>query len=391
MTTPQKTTIAFITTTEQITDCVIFLNSCPEIAFDFEFDSNRYRYGYTLCLIQISASNHCFIIDPFCFEEEELKPLFLIFETTSILKIIHSGGEDLRILQRLGYKAQNLFDTQVAAQFLGHDKTSLGNIIQNVLGIELNKQQQASNWVLRPLKPEQLNYAANDVLYLSDLKTALMKQLDGQIQRQWFDEEMQWLDEVVYSDDKKDPITRDDRKVFSAYQLSILSGILAFRNNIAQHINRPVYQIFRDEYAREVVQNTAILNQWKYNNQSPRSLRTDEFQETFQTEVRRLVQEADTLDLTRTVVYEPTNSTERHIAMKQRQQNDVIYDTVFKPIKDQLAINYNNYVANNTLSRDTSMQVIGGHIKVSEIKIAYKQQLIKQTAQELGLNIVDYW
>lgn len=386
---PPKKSIEFITNLQKLEECILFLEKQIEIAFDFEFDSNRYRYGYTLCLIQVCAANRCFLIDPFEFKPESLVPVFLIFENKQVLKIVHSGGEDLRILQRLGYKPKNLFDTQVAAQFLGHEKTSLGNVLQNVLDIELDKKQQDSNWVKRPLSPEQLKYAANDVLFLDELKTNLLAALKGEI-LEWFQAEMAQLDNVVFTDEKKDPIQKDDRRNFSLVELYILRGMLEFREAVAKNMNRPVYQIFKDDYARELVRDPSVVEDWPYNKQSLIALRNVDFQHKIQKEYQRLKQEASTQNLTQNTYFQQKNDGDWRTSQQKRQQDEGTYNAIFKPIKECLAQDYNTFIANNTLNRDTAMQLAGNQKKIKEILPNYKQQLILAAAAQLGLDLSVY-
>ena len=390
MSNPTKKSIEYIATITKLDECVLFLNTQSELAFDFEFDSNRFRYGYTLCLIQICAGSRCFIIEPFEFDSEELAPVFKIFEDKKILKIVHSGGEDLRILQRLGYQAKNLFDTQVAAQFLGHEKTSLGNVLQQVLEIELDKKQQDSNWVKRPLSPEQIKYAANDVLYLSELREKLLDELSGKNELDWFNEEMAHLNNFTFLEEKKDPISRDDRKAFSVVELFILRGLLEFRESVAKNLNRPVYQIFKDDYAREIVREPLILRDWPSNKQSLTNLRNLDFQHRIQDEYYHLKKEAETYDFSKNPDVQPRQDGELRMTPQKRQENELKYLAVFKPLKDSLSEDYNVFIANNVLSRDTAMQLIGKYKKIADILPTYKQKLILDTASKIGFDLNGY-
>lgn len=80
----------------------------------------------------------------------------------------------------------------MAADFVGAGRRiGLGQLIQRQLGVEVAKTQGLTDWRMRPLTDEQLNYAIGDVLYLQDLQAALRQQLDAAPQkRAWFEEEM---------------------------------------------------------------------------------------------------------------------------------------------------------------------------------------------------------
>lgn len=72
-----------------------------------------------------------------------------------------------------------MFDTQVALSFLGHGlQVSYQNALKLILDIEIDKDQTRSDWLARPLTTEQMNYAANDVLYIMRLAEKVKAQLE---------------------------------------------------------------------------------------------------------------------------------------------------------------------------------------------------------------------
>ena len=131
--------IEYVENIEQLKNCTTYLQTLNIIAFDLEFDKNSYLYGFNLCLIQIASEKRCFVIDPLKFSNKQLKAVYDVFENPTILKILHSGGEDLRLLQTLGCKLQNLFDTDIAVKLLNYEKISLGNVIKAKFDITLDK------------------------------------------------------------------------------------------------------------------------------------------------------------------------------------------------------------------------------------------------------------
>ena len=94
--------IVYIDTETKLKECVQELNACSVIGFDLEFDNNYFKYGFNICLIQIATEKTCFIIDPIALKTKQLKPIFEVFENPKIVKVAHSSGEDLRLLQSLG-------------------------------------------------------------------------------------------------------------------------------------------------------------------------------------------------------------------------------------------------------------------------------------------------
>ena len=104
--------------------------------------------------------------------------------------MVHAGGQDVSILQRaVGAAPVRVFDTQIAAGFLGMSTPSLGRLVELILGISLSKTDQLSDWLHRPLPPAQLAYAAGDVEHLLALRTAMVEQLELQGRLTWALEE----------------------------------------------------------------------------------------------------------------------------------------------------------------------------------------------------------
>ena len=134
------------------------------IACDTEFE--RYSTYFPVpSLLQIAASDQTYIIDLTTVTDH--RPLKEIFSNNKLLKILHSGRQDFEILLRLGINPTNLFDSQVAMSFIGlYAKQSFEVLIRELLGEEIDKSQQNSDWMKRPLSKKQLEYAAKDVILL---------------------------------------------------------------------------------------------------------------------------------------------------------------------------------------------------------------------------------
>ncbi len=147
------------------------------IGIDTEYDSFRY-FREKLCLIQVSTPSHIYIFDPLL--DIDFSFLGEASENPDVVKIIHACDNDIRLLNRdYGFTFKNVFDTYRAAFILGDTGLSLKSIIQDYLGVELNKTKkiQRSRWDLRPLTEEQLDYAAFDTRYLIDIYSLLKEKL----------------------------------------------------------------------------------------------------------------------------------------------------------------------------------------------------------------------
>ncbi len=153
------------------------IRKCAVIGMDTEYDSFRY-FREKLCLIQINSGKKIYVFDPL--GGMDLSFLGEFFASSSICKVMHAGGNDLRILKRdYGFVFNNIFDTHRAASLLGCTHLSLAVLVNRYLGVEFdkNKKMQRSKWEIRPLTEEQLDYAVMDTFYLADLHIRLKSEL----------------------------------------------------------------------------------------------------------------------------------------------------------------------------------------------------------------------
>jgi ribonuclease D len=96
----------------------------------------------------------------------------------AIEKVLHAGDNDIQQLRRdFGYNFVNLFDTLVAAKAIGRKKVGLGSLVEEILGIKLEKDEQRSDWGRRPLSADQIAYAFADTRHLLELADALRREV----------------------------------------------------------------------------------------------------------------------------------------------------------------------------------------------------------------------
>ncbi len=156
------------------------------IAIDTEFHREK-SYFAKLALVQIAAGEEVFIIDPL---RVDLAPLTEVF-TDGPEVVLHAATQDIEILRRkVGTAPSRIHDTQIAAGFLGYSTPSLALLLETFLGVRLDKSDRLSDWMARPLERKQLDYAAQDVLYLVELRDILMSQLRELNRVDWLAEEL---------------------------------------------------------------------------------------------------------------------------------------------------------------------------------------------------------
>ena len=182
---PSDAVPALITDNDRLESLCDELSGEEYYAVDTEFHTER-TYWPALALIQLAWRDQVALVDPLAVDPT---PLRRIFEGPGTV-VAHAAGQDLDILRRsCGAAPVRVFDTQVAAGFLGMSSPSLARLVDIVLGISLAKADQLSDWLHRPLPATQLAYAAGDVEYLLALRSTMVDSLEQRGRLTWALEE----------------------------------------------------------------------------------------------------------------------------------------------------------------------------------------------------------
>lgn len=175
----------WVDTPEALDDVIAELRSVDRWAFDTEFHRER-TYFARLALVQVAWADGIALIDPL---KLDLHPFCEILDGDG-LAVAHAADQDLEVLERAcGSVPQRLFDTQLAAGFIGYSTPSLASLAERLLGIRLPKGDRLTDWNRRPLTEGQLSYAASDVLHLLELHRLLVERLDALNRLPWAEEE----------------------------------------------------------------------------------------------------------------------------------------------------------------------------------------------------------
>ncbi|HUL10883.1 MAG TPA: ribonuclease D [Methylococcaceae bacterium] len=218
------------------------------LALDTEFLREK-TYFPKFCLLQIAAENGVACIDPLALKS--LHPLLEIIYDPNITKVFHSGRQDLEIFYHLcGKLPTPVFDTQIAAPLLGFaEQISYAGLVGELIGVNLNKAHARTDWARRPLSPEQLRYAADDVIYLSAVYQKLLPRLDKLGRLDWLGEDFAELtDPALY----ENPAELAWQRVSGAHQLkgqqlSVLQALAAWREQTARAKDLPRGWLLKDE------------------------------------------------------------------------------------------------------------------------------------------------
>ena len=158
------------------------------LGIDTEFVRER-TYRAELGLVQVSDGATAWLVDPV--KLDSLEPLQRLLSNPEIIKILHSGSEDLEVLlNTVGALPDPLVDTQVACAMLGQPlQMGYHTTVQWLFDIEVDKEQTRSNWCRRPLTERQLHYAAMDVVLLPEMYEILKARLEEKGRWTWLEEE----------------------------------------------------------------------------------------------------------------------------------------------------------------------------------------------------------
>ena len=157
------------------------------VALDAERASG-YRYSQRAYLVQVRRTGvGTALIDPV--ELPDLRPVDAAIGDAEW--ILHAATQDLPCLAEVGMRPRHLFDTELAGRLLGDERVALGTMVEQHLGVRLEKGHSAADWSTRPLPHDWLAYAALDVELLVDLRDHLAARLTAAGKSDWAAQEFE--------------------------------------------------------------------------------------------------------------------------------------------------------------------------------------------------------
>jgi len=214
------------------------------LAVDTEANS-LYAYQEQVCLIQISTHKDDFIIDTLALDDLTL--LADIFQDPTIEKIFHASEYDILIMHdEFEFEFQNLFDTMLAAQILGKKKLGLDALLEEYIGIQVNKKYQRSNWGKRPLPADMLKYAQVDTHFLFTIRDKLDQELKKKGFTRIAEEDFKRACQVHRQarEDKIPPCWRiQGSKKLTPQKAAVLQELCRYRDDAARKMNQPAFKV----------------------------------------------------------------------------------------------------------------------------------------------------
>ncbi len=226
------------------------------LTFDTEFVGEK-RYHTLLCLIQVGTDNGFYLLDPL--RLSDLSDFYSLLANPNILKITHAGENDYRLLYRAsGLLPQNVFDTQVAAAFVGYNyPTSFGRLLDGELHIALNKGYTVSDWESRPINKKQIQYALDDVLHLKKLYDKLHQKLVKLHRLEWAEEEFSKMEKAAHYeiDPYREAFTHNLIHKLNTQEQIFLIRLVEWRRQQAERRNHSKEMVLPAKYLTPIVKN----------------------------------------------------------------------------------------------------------------------------------------
>jgi len=245
-----------IASASDLVTCCARLTACERIGLDTEFVGEDSFHPH-LCLIQVATPDALYLIDPFTVGSLDAFWKLIIDPSREI--IVHAGREEVRICHlQSGHAPGKLFDLQLAAGLVGLSyPLSHGGLVGELLGVQLRKAETLTEWRERPLTPDQLGYAFDDVRYLLAAFEKINTRLRRLDRRSWADEEFARLREQGLPLPTADGYGERWRKLrgvggLSRRQLATAREVFVWREGLAARENRPPRVLLRDDLIVEI-------------------------------------------------------------------------------------------------------------------------------------------
>jgi len=230
---------AFIDTPDGLARLVEEARTVGRLALDTEFVWER-TYRPALGVVQIATGRSVAVIDAIAVRD--LSPLFPLLRDPALPVVLHGGGQDLEIFAFLmGAPVRGVIDTQLIAAFLGYGlQVGLTMLLERVLRVRIKKDQTYTDWTRRPLRPEQVTYAQEDVVHLLPLYDRLRADLEQRGRTAWVEEELRGLqDEARFAEPPEEERFRGVKgwQRLDARELAVLRELASWRERAAERAN----------------------------------------------------------------------------------------------------------------------------------------------------------
>ena len=216
----------------------------PRFALDTEFHRER-TYRPQAALIQIAWLGDLVLIDPLAVD---VKPLAEVLAAGGLM-VAHAADQDLEVLDYCcGTIPERIFDTQIAAGFLGLGTPALATLYESEIGWKPPKGDRLTDWLVRPLKASQLDYAAGDVMHLLEIHDRLASRLEQAGRTAWAEAEFELLlERSLHRQRPEDAWSRlKETRHLRRRDLPVVRSVAMWRELRAARVDQPVRHVLPD-------------------------------------------------------------------------------------------------------------------------------------------------
>ena len=247
----------FLETSAELDELCRALRQAEILAFDTEFISEN-RYRPELCLIQVCYDGHLALVDALAIGSTQ--SFWEVVVDGPAIPVTHAGRAELLFChEATGRMPSRLFDVQVAAGLAGYEyPASYANLVGRLTRDELRKSETRSDWRKRPLTPEQLQYALQDVQYLPDMYRRLERELQTLQRLDALREEMDETQRQLLIQEVEQPWFRlASSQGLRPRGQAILVELWKWRDRKAARKNLPPRRVLRDDLLMELARREA--------------------------------------------------------------------------------------------------------------------------------------
>ncbi|MEY2765436.1 MAG: putative ribonuclease [Actinomycetota bacterium] len=234
----------FVDDDAALADVVAEAAKAPLYALDTEFHRER-TYFPRLALVQLQWGNTNVLVDPLAVDPRGLAPLL----RSGSLAVLHASQQDLEVMQyAVGCVPSRMFDTQLAAGFIGYSTPSLANLVQSRLKVTLSKGDRLTDWMRRPLTKSQSEYARSDVAYLEMLYDSISTRLAELGRTTWVQEACEEMRLRPWGESNPDDawLRIKDARALKGASRGAAQALAAWRERRAMATNVPLRRVMSD-------------------------------------------------------------------------------------------------------------------------------------------------
>lgn len=246
--TPMSNSYQHIDNDQALIEACTALQQEDWISIDTEFLREHHYYS-ELCLVQIGIPDLNLIIDPLSIDD--LTPLKNLLHDGSVLKVFHACGQDQELFTHMfDQPAHPVFDTQLAAAVLGYgDQVGYGKLMEQVLSIHLDKAHSRADWKQRPLDKEVMDYAVDDVHYLTQAYPLMLAQLNELGRLSWLSDDFRRIEQAqtFINQPEQQYLKVKGQHLLKRKQLAVLQQLTAWREQQAIRLNQPRKRLISDD------------------------------------------------------------------------------------------------------------------------------------------------